>query len=135
MQYEVDGWRRLTEENDHETGCMPETGCTSTGPDRFEAGSIEDLIVDKLMPFVGSNDAGGILRDACDEEGRIDIQVMEDEDGVTASEHEVEEWRAGRGRLWSACYTFRVEEVERKIVSAVDGTAAPVCPTCGGEVL
>ena len=130
--FEANGWRTIGEVDVHEEGCTPGTDICNTGSDRFKADSIEGLI-SKLMEFAGAGDAGAVLRDSCDEEGRVDIQVYETATGP-ASDHDVDEWKAGRITLWLVTYTFQVEEVERKTVSTVEG-AAPTCPECGAETL
>ena len=40
-------------------------------------------------------------RDMPEEAGRFDISVMVDADNYEATEHDIEEWKAGRKRLWS----------------------------------
>ena len=40
-------------------------------------------------------------RDMPEEAGRFDISVMVDADNCEATEHDIEEWKAGRKRLWS----------------------------------
>lgn len=40
-------------------------------------------------------------RDIPEEAGRFDISVMVDADNCEATEHDIEEWKAGRKRLWS----------------------------------
>ena len=39
--------------------------------------------------------------DMPEEAGRFDISVMVDADNFEATEHDIEEWKAGRKRLWS----------------------------------
>ena len=39
-------------------------------------------------------------RDIPEEAGRFDISVMVDADNYEATEHDIEEWKAGRKRLW-----------------------------------
>lgn len=40
-------------------------------------------------------------RDMPEDVGRFDISVMVDADNCEATEHDIEEWKAGRKRLWS----------------------------------
>lgn len=40
-------------------------------------------------------------RDMPEEAGRFDISVMVDADNCEATEYDIEEWKAGRKRLWS----------------------------------
>ena len=133
MKYEVNGWMTNGEVDVYKEGCTPGSDITSTGSDRFEADTLEELI-EALMGFAGTTDKGAVLRDSCDEEGRVDIQVMETAEGSTPFDHDISAWKEGRLRLWLVTYTFHVEEVERKTVSTVEG-AAPTCPKCGGEVM
>ena len=114
MRYEVNGWATHGEVDVYEEGCTPGTDICNTGSDRFKADSIEGLI-EALMEFAGTEDPGAVLRDSCDEEGRVDIQVYETATGP-ASDHDVDEWKAGHITLWLVIYVFHVEEVERKTV-------------------
>lgn len=113
-QYEVRGWTKTTEEDNWEKGCLPNSGSCLSGHDQFEAKTVEHLIT-YLMQFVGTDDRGCVTLDACDEAGRIDIQIMENAEGHHASRPELEAFKKGKCRLWLADYTFQVEKVTREV--------------------
>jgi hypothetical protein len=113
--YEVNGWYKYAEQDDHEEGCLPGTGFSFGGNERWSADNIPDLLI-KLRNFVGVDDEYEIELDCCDEDGRVDISVLETADSYTAMPYQIEEWREGKLKLWASCYTFMVEEVERKTV-------------------
>ena len=50
--------------------------------------------------YIPSN-CHNVCRDIPGEAGRFDISVMVDADNCEATEHDIEEWKAGRKRLWS----------------------------------
>jgi hypothetical protein len=114
-QYEVRGWIKNTEEDNWEKGCDPDSGSCFAGDDQFEANTVEEL-VNHLMQFAGTDDREAVTLDACEEAGRVDIQVIENADGYHASKPELEAFKKGKCRLWLADYTFQVEEVTREEV-------------------
>ena len=116
-QYEVQGWAKFIEEDNYDHGCIGQTQY-NTGNDSFSADTIPAL-VDKCRAFCGA-DPEGVLLDSCEEEGRLDIQVTEDDNGTPASASQIEDWKRGELRLWLACYTFTVERVERETVSLIN---------------
>lgn len=116
QNYDVTGWTKFGEEDDYKEGCLPETGFSHTGGDTFSAHSI-DGIVEKVLAFTGFDKKDDpVLLDSCDEPGRIDIQGLENADGIPASAREIKEWKRGKIKLWSVTYTFDVEKVTRKKV-------------------
>lgn len=115
MQYEVNGGLKDWEEDVFAHGCQPGTGaCTSLNV-RLRADSVEEL-VKKINDFIGNDDLGAVELDACDEAGRIDVQMLETDDGTAPTERELALWKAGELRLWLANYSFQVEAVERRTV-------------------
>jgi len=117
--YEVNGWYKYGEQDHLETGCDPDRYVSFSGTDQFSADTLPDLLI-KLRSFVGVDDDYDIELDACDEDGRVDIQVMETADSYIANEWQVEEWRRGEIPLWYSTYTFHVAEVTRKGVRLSD---------------
>lgn len=113
-QYEINGCLKMVEEDVFEHGCQPETGQSWHIDVKLSADSVAGL-VEKVLEFCGGR-PGAELLDACEEDGRIDVQVMETEDGLPASDADLDAWQEGKLRLWLADYSFRVELVERKTV-------------------
>lgn len=116
-KYEVNGWIKYTEEDNFEKGCIGKTQ-QADGNDQFSSDTVQGVI-DLVSGFVGNNDKESILLNSCDEVGRLDIQVTEDENGMPAIPAQIEDWKIGQCRLWLACYSFQVQEVERKDVDLI----------------
>jgi len=116
-RYEIDRVFCDTEEDTYENGCLPGTGTNFMITVRLSAATIEDLIRG-LFEEIGVKQAPDAVElDACDEDGRIDIQCMNDADNSEASSAELELWRAGKVKLWSANYTAHVQKVTRETVA------------------
>lgn len=112
-KYEVNGWFKFAEQDHYEHGCDPETAVTFSGDERWSADTVPELLK-KLRDFLGVDDDYEIELDCCGDDGRVDIQVMENESGYSVtSERGFEKWKKGELALWSATYTFLIEEVER----------------------
>ena len=105
----VSGWSRFSEENICGYGCIPSSQVSSSGVDTFNAPSLQG-IVKKLMDFMGTKDMSAVLLNTCDELGRVDIAIFEDEEGTPASEDQVADWRKDKYRLWYSIYTFRIKK-------------------------
>lgn len=107
----VRGFTKFIELDNYENGCIGECNCHSGDYD-FESETIEGLIV-QLKEFTGHDD---VLINSCDEDGRIDIQGMEDRNSMVANDCQLEAWRAGRIDLYSICYTFQVYKAEKYLI-------------------
>ena len=117
--YEVNGWWKHGEQDFYETGCDPDRYVSFAGNERWSAETIPALLK-QLRAFVGVDDDYEVELDACDEDGRVDISVMETNDSYTATPRQIEEWKRGELALWYSTYTFVVEEVTRKQVRLCD---------------
>jgi len=114
--YEVNGWHKFGEQDHYETGCDPDGGYVSfSGNERWSAVTIPDLLL-KLRGFVGVPDDYEIELDACEEDGRVDISVLETAHSYVADKWDIEKWKRGELDLWYSTYTFTVEKVERRFV-------------------
>lgn len=107
----VRGFIKSIELDNYENGCTGEYSSYS-GKDIFQAETIRDLI-EQLKNFTGHDD---ILINSCEEDGRIDIQGMEDGNSMVASDCQLEAWRAGTIDLYSVCYTFQVYKAEKYLI-------------------
>lgn len=114
---EVNGWLKLAEEDNWENGCDG-SATQFSGSDRFTAETLPELL-DRLKGFSGGEDSG-VLLNSCGEEGRIDIQVYENAEGIPASQSEMDRFKKGECRVWLATYSFYVEEVSRQSVRLED---------------
>lgn len=122
--YTVNGFSGDAEEDIWKDGCQPDTRLNKSDDTNIRADTKEELI-DKVASYFNCG-KDNIMLDPCgDEDGRIDVQRYENEEGYSASESEVEKWKLGRCRLWLATYTGYVLECNRvKWQGGEHGTAA-----------
>lgn len=109
-QYQIHGLLKFAEEDIYDEGCQPETASTFQVDVDFR-GDTPQEVIQKVADFLGV-DQDGIERNACDEPGRVDFSLMEDAEGTTASQAQIESWKKGKTRLWAVTYTAHVEKVE-----------------------
>ena len=110
--YEVNGWFKFAEVDDYEHGCDPDTATSWAGDDRFSGQTIDEVL-QSLRDFVCVPDDYEVLLDSCEEDGRVDIQVLETEESYPATERQIEAWKKGELKLWHSTYSFEIEEVTR----------------------
>lgn len=118
------GWIKFSEEDSWENGCLPETAISFSGDEYFEADNLEKLI-DRRGEFIGQEDRCNYLLDSCDEAGRLDIQQYETAEGLPATEKEIDDWKAGKKKLWLAVYSFYIEKHAIEHVSLMASVGNP----------
>lgn len=117
IKFESNGWFKSSEEDIFDQGCIPNTRADFHGSDRFTANTTQELI-EQCMDFAGTDDEKDCEMDACGEIGRLDIQILENEDGHKASMGQIEDWKKpGGNKLYLCTYTFVIEIVTRERVS------------------
>lgn len=112
--YETNSWTKLAEEDNFAQGCFG-THTFNHGRDRFSADTVDELVA-TLGRFFGVPIEHTDL-DACEEDGRIDFQRMENRDGEEPTKAEIERWKQGQDRMWAVTYTVYVERVTRETVA------------------
>jgi len=110
---EVNGWSKFAELDSWKNGCDPDSTRWEAGSDSFTAEDENELIA-KLMEFTDVDDKQNVLINSCDQDGRIDIQRYEDEQGCLADASEMDAFKRGEIDLYLACYTFHVESITRE---------------------
>ena len=110
--YETNGWYKFAEQDDWEHGCDPDTAFSYAGDEVFKAETVEDLLK-QIRDFVGVGEAYELDIEPCETDGRVDIQILENKDAYAATDSEIEAWKRGEIKLWSAIYSFEIQEVER----------------------
>lgn len=101
--YSIINFLKFAEEDKFNEGCDPDTAMTSSVDITFEAETIDE-VSQKVRDFFGvTNDS--IEFNACDDYGRIDIQIMENKAGDQPTQYELDEWKAGNRRMWACTYT------------------------------
>ena len=120
VTYEARGWMKDVDEDIFARGCGEGEGFTTDGNDLFRAGSPTALLK-VLQSFAGieydDDPEESIIRWE-DEPGRIDIQVLEDTDGLRATPRQIERWKVAEERLFLCTYTFECERVTRRPMRA-----------------
>ncbi len=100
---------KMTEEDTYNEGCLPETSTSYEVDIQFNDGTKEGLLNKMQEYFDITKD--DMLINSCDENGRIDIQVLENSEGCKASDRELAQWKSNNLTLWLACYSYQVKEV------------------------
>ena len=103
----VKSYAAYTTEDVFDRGEFGFTYCAWTSSDNPVIGRF-DTIEDALKAVCEANcfdyvpaNCHNVGRDIPEEAGRFDISVMVDADNCEATEYDIEEWKAGRKRLWS----------------------------------
>jgi hypothetical protein len=100
---------KIAEEDVFERGCIPDSTADADVSLTFEATTIGALLRE-ISSFFGTDRPPGVLLNACDVPGRVDVQRYETSDGDGAYDDDLERWKVGRRRLWLATYTFDVHQ-------------------------
>lgn len=91
-----------------------ENGCTYTVqsyfvPNYFECNTREEAIR-HCKDITGEIGDEGLELNACDEQGRIDVQVQEDENGNRLTPEQWEQFKAGKIDTYLATYSFYFQQ-------------------------
>lgn len=116
-KYETASYWKLAERCTYEQGADPDTAMQWAEKWYISGGTIAEVLT-KVRDFCGvSPEDDALLLDSCDEPGRVDVQLLETDEGDPASYAEIEEWKEGGRHLWSVIYSFRIERVTREPVT------------------
>ena len=118
VKYETGYGTRYTEENIYSDGCVPNSGSVDTIRQTFKGNTLKELL--KFILEYHDVDINQVELDACEEQGRIDISVLETDRGYKAMPEVIESWKLGYTRLWSAIYTYTIKKVTREDVSLIE---------------
>ena len=108
-RYQIKGLLKFAEEDNYKDGCLPDTA-THYSVDYTFNGTSKEEVIKKVADFLGVGE-DGIERNACDDKGRIDFALMEDDEGTSPSKSQIDAWKKGRERLWYVIYTGHLEKV------------------------
>ena len=109
-KFQIDGLLKFAEEDNYNEGCDPSTTTHFHVDMKFTGDTAQD-VVNKVAEYL-SVDGDGIEYNACDEPGRVDFSLMEDENGTSPSKAQMTAWKRGKCKLWAVTYTGYVEKVE-----------------------
>lgn len=109
MMLQINGFLKHAERDIYDQGCAFDDGFSSDVSISFTAPDWPSLKAHVLSFFDAIEDSMEI--NACDEDGRIDIQRMEDADGLAPTERQIDQWKRGELDLWTVTYTGYVQSV------------------------
>lgn len=110
--YQIHGLLKIAEEDKWGEGCQPDTA-TSFVVDGYWTGETLGEVLKKVADELGVEDVDAIQLDACDEPGRVDFALMEDDESTPLSQAQTRLWKKGEIKAWYAVYSGIVERVER----------------------
>lgn len=106
MYIVINGFKHM-ELDDYEQGCEGE-GMFYALDVSFQSDTLETML-DKLKEYSGCDD---VLLNSCEEQGRVDIQGYECDDGTTPCEIELKTWKQGKKELYLVTYTYTIYKAE-----------------------
>lgn len=111
MRYKIDGLLKMTEEYQYKNGCLHNT-VTSHAVDVSFSGNTQSEVINALLRFLAV-EKDAIEVNACDEDGRVDVSILETAEGRVAIETEINKWKDGSLKLYLANYSGCMEKCER----------------------
>ena len=104
----VDKALKISEEDNYEEGCLPDSSIMTDVDLSFKKDTIEELIEELKIYYGEYFDV-----DPCeDDPSRIDFCRTEDANGTEANELQREKWKAGNLKLWYVTYTMNIKKAE-----------------------
>lgn len=107
--FTVRGFMALSDPDTYNEGCDPyKTKAYFDSNFQLSANSLPALLSVLRQQFHAKDD--DLTLDACDEPGRLDLQVYQREPFMVSrlSDKTIEDWQAGLRVLWLTSYTFQV---------------------------
>lgn len=97
---------KFAEEDTYKEGCDPNSA-NSTHLDLDIKGYTQEELINSIKSYFGV-EREAIELNACEDKGRIDVQLMETEDGSSPNNVDMESWREGSLRLWAVNYSLYI---------------------------
>lgn len=107
--FQIDGFLKMWEEDVFADGCQPETAKHFHVDVKF-TGKTAAEVIKKAQEYLGVDDEG-TEKNACDEPGRVDFALTENDEGEALTPREVEAWKQGNIKAFYAVYSCIVEKV------------------------
>lgn len=111
--YIVRNVHKFAEEDTYNEGCLLGTGFSIMVDIEFTADTTQEM-KQKLLGFFAWDDEKAWYENAEEEFetlGRFDIQVLETKNSQPATKEDIEAWKRGYKKLWSAMYSGILEHV------------------------
>lgn len=109
IKYRAVRFWKYWEEDVYNDGCIPNSGGSWGDRLKLEADSLPALIeAVKKHLYIDCDD---YCLDFLEEDGRIDLAQMEDAEATLATPAQMNAWKAGKLKLYSALYAIYVEKI------------------------
>lgn len=108
--YKAENFLKIAEVDDYLEGCDPDTATMSETDLGFRNETLKGLLTD-IADYFGA-EKEDLLLNSCEEDGRLDIQIMENNFGDVPTSTQIEQWKVGERQLWAVTYTTTIEKVE-----------------------
>lgn len=115
MYYQINNFRKFSEEDNWEEGCILNTGQSQDVSAYFRGETATDVI-QQAAKFLGV-ETDDIEYNVYNEPGRVDFVTLEDKNGHSLTQSEFEQFKRGKFRAWYAIYSAFVETVTRVAIS------------------
>ena len=103
MPYTINTICSTTEEDTPSDGCIPGYGSQSVYPNRITSTTKQGLLK-KLADHYGTTPDRLVINPSGDNPSQVSYSTLETGSGATASDSDIEAWKAGNMRLWAADY-------------------------------
>lgn len=111
---EANGFYKMVEVDDYVEGGLPDTVQNSFINIVFYGDVQKDILIKICDYFSVPYGGDDYILNSCEEDGRIDVQILENGEGIPASKRDIELWKRGEMTLYAATYTTYIENVTRK---------------------
>ena len=112
--YETSKGLKFVEEDKFKEGGLPDTAQSWEVDITFQADTVKELMI-KIMEYFDVPKEYLELN-SCEENGRIDIALLEDRESYKATEDQRRLWKSGRLKLYYAVYSFQVSKTTKEEV-------------------
>jgi len=109
--YIIRSFMKIAEIDNFVAGCDMESTAISECCIEIKADTI-DVLKDKIPAYFGV-DSNSVGYNACEELGRVDIQILEDEHGNKAGRVDLGRWKKGKIDLYTCTYIGQLERLEK----------------------
>ena len=115
--FKIDSVLKFVEEDSYEEGCLPNTAQSHLIDVEFK-GENPESVIQQFCDFLGvKNTPESVDKNACDENGRVDIALMENSEGYEATPSQVENWKEGNFKLFYSVYSGVVTKITEEEVT------------------
>lgn len=98
------GYIKFSEEDNWENGCI---GNSSSYFVNYNIRGSKEEIIRQIQDITGEISTDNFDFNSCDEQGRIDIQIQENENGERLTEKEWEQFKSGEINTYLSTYSFQ----------------------------